>query len=1021
MLEDEEMDAALVVRELRRGGITFEARRADSKEAFLRELDSFAPNLILADYSLPRYDGLSALETALRLRPDVPFIFVSGTMGEEFAIEGLKRGATDYVLKNGLSRLVPSVKRALREAEQYEMRKMVERALSESEHKYRMLFSSANDAITVREAGDHGRLGRFIDVNDVACKRLGYSKDELLRFSAAEIAALERTDDIDTVMSGLSSNKYVLYEAVQVGKNGVKFPVEINAHLVELKGQRAVLSVARDITERKRGEEKLRKANRSLKTLSECNQLQVRATDEQSLLRNICRVIVEEGGYRLAWVGYTDRGKAGIRIAACAGRDDGLAEIEMSANARKGKQRHPALAAHRSGALAVTRDIRTVPQGVPWRDWALERGYLSALALPLTIDGHASGVLSIFAGEPHAFDDKEMELLSEMADDLAYGIRALRTSAERTRADEALQQSEKRYRRLIESVTDYIYSVQIMDGVPVKTVHGPGCAAVTGYTSEEYGADPHLWLRMVHEEDREAVMNQAGLILSGGAAASLEHRIVHKKGMVRWVKNTPVPRYDEQQRLLSYDGLVVDITERKLAEQKLKHVAYYDGLTDLPNRELFSDRLRQAQIQARRHGRMLAVMFLDLDRFKSINDTLGHTTGDLLLRSVSERLLHCVREGDTVARLGGDEFIILLADMAQVQAAATVAKKIHDALLKGFTLSGQEFLITTSIGISLFPSDGVDADTLIKNADMAMYQAKAQGRNNYQFYTPAMNAGALRKLILESNLRKALERKEFVLHYQPVVELSSGRITGTEALVRWQHPELGLLHPMEFIPLAEETGLIIPLGEWVLEKACLQAKAWQASGHSPFRLSVNLSMRQFSHDAVMGTVSKALERSGLDPCLLELELTESMVMQNAKQTIAALHELKEAGIQLSLDDFGTGYSSLSYLKNLPLNKLKLDQSFVSALARESTNEAISRAIIGLAHSLNLQVIAEGVETFEQLELLRSLQCDEVQGYLFSRPMPAEEMSLLMREERAFSKNRQFLQTTPVWYGSPAQC
>jgi diguanylate cyclase (GGDEF)-like protein/PAS domain S-box-containing protein len=594
-----------------------------------------------------------------------------------------------------------------------------------------------------------------------------------------------------------------------------------------------------------------------------------------------------------------------------------------------------------------------------------------------------------------------------------------RDIAERQRDKETLQQSERRYKRLIESVTDYIYSVQVKDGVPIRTIHAPGCAAVTGYSSEEYESDPYLWLRMVHEEDREEVMNQAALILSGRSAAPLEHRIVHKCGEVRWVKNTPVPRYDAQQRLVSYDGLVVDITERKLVEQKLKHVAYYDGLTDLPNRELFSDRLRQAQIQARRRGKMLAVLFLDLDRFKSINDTLGHTTGDLLLQTVSKRLQLCVREGDTVARLGGDEFIILLTDMETAAAAETVAKKIRQALLNGFTLSGREFFITTSIGISLFPSDGGDVDTLIKNADLAMYKAKAEGRNNYQFYTQALNTGALRRLILESNLRKAIEREEFVLHYQPVVNLATGRIVGTEALVRWQHPELGLLHPSEFIPLAEETGLIIPLGEWVLEKGCQQAMEWQDIGPAPFRLSVNLSMRQFAHSAVTGTVLKALQKSALDPHLLELELTESMVMQNTQLTIATLHELKSAGIQLSLDDFGTGYSSISYLKNLPLNKLKLDHSFVSSLAKASANEAISKAIINLAHSLNLQVVAEGVETFDQLELLRSLECDEVQGFLFSSPLSAENMTRLMHEERSGNGNLRHCKAPPVFQNTPA--
>ncbi len=574
-------------------------------------------------------------------------------------------------------------------------------------------------------------------------------------------------------------------------------------------------------------------------------------------------------------------------------------------------------------------------------------------------------------------------------------LRALLHAAECGKTEKALLESEARYRLLLNSVTDYVYTVQIENGRPVASSHGPACVAVTGYTFGEYAADPFLWYRMVHEEDRQAVIEQADAVLSGKPPYPLEHRIIHKDGRVRWLKNTPVPRIDRQGRLVAYDGLVSDITDRKQAEQRLGHMAYYDGLTNLPNRELFGDRLRQAIIQARRHKRMLAVMFLDLDRFKGVNDSLGHKMGDLLLQSVAERLVSCVREGDTVARLGGDEFIVLFPDMDEARDASLVAQKMQNALLRGFLLDGHELFITTSIGISLYPTDGVDVDSLIQNADAAMYQAKAQGRNNYQFYTPAMNAEALTKLMLETNLRKALERKEFVLHYQPLVELSTGRITGAEALVRWQHPQLGLLLPMKFIPLAEETGLIIPIGEWILENVCMQGKQWHQAGFAPLRMTVNLSMRQFSHNAVIKTVLNALEKSGLDPGHLELELTESVVMQNADQTIAALHELKATGIQISLDDFGTGYSSLSYLKNLPLNRLKLDRSFVNDLAKETKNEAISKAIIGLAHNLNLKVIAEGVETFDQLELLRSMKCDEVQGFLFSKPVGVQKITDFM--------------------------
>ncbi len=577
--------------------------------------------------------------------------------------------------------------------------------------------------------------------------------------------------------------------------------------------------------------------------------------------------------------------------------------------------------------------------------------------------------------------------------------RSLLYAADRSLLDKALSQSRRRYRQLLNSVTDYVYTVQVEHGKAVGTTHGPGCVALTGYTCDEYAADPHLWYRMVHEDDRQSVMQQAADVLSGKAVEPIEHRIVHKDGRLRWIKNTAVPNCDESGRLVSYDGLASDITDRKLAEHKLRHAASYDSLTHLPNRELFRDRLRQALIQAHRHNTLLSVMFLDLDRFQGINDMLGHTRGDQVLKDVADRLADCIRKGDTIARVGGDEFIVLCTDMADARNAATLAKKIQNSLSEIFMVDGHEFFITASIGISIFPQDGDDSDTLIKNADAAMYQARSQGSNSCQFYSSAMNAETLKKLILETDLRKALDREEFVLYYQPLIELSSGRITGAEALVRWQHPRYGLLQPNEFISVAEETGLIIPIGDWTLRTVCSQAREWQRDDFSNrLRLSVNLSMRQFRNNALMETVFHALEASDLDPRNLELELTESTIMQNAEQTIATLHRFKSTGIQIALDDFGTGYSSLSYLINLPLNKLKLDRSFISALSKDKSNEAISKAIITLAHNLDLKVVAEGVETIEQLELLRLLKCDEVQGYLFCRPVPHEEITRLLRED-----------------------
>lgn|SRR5574341_120179 len=554
-------------------------------------------------------------------------------------------------------------------------------------------------------------------------------------------------------------------------------------------------------------------------------------------------------------------------------------------------------------------------------------------------------------------------------------------------AEEELCRSDHRYQTLVDTAPDIIYRLGI-DGM--ITSLNPAFENITGRPVDEVIGRP--FVEIIHPEDvhlaREGFEHAA---LHGRTSAPVELRVRAKNGEYLTGEFSSAPLFENGQ-LVGNFGVARDVTGRKRAEEKLRHVAYYDALTGLPNRELFLDRLHQAIIQARRYKRMLAVMLLDIDRFKEINDTLGHRTGDLLLRAVADRINRCVREGDTVARHGGDEFIILFSGVSHIQDMVVVAKKVNRALSEGSVLNGQELFITASMGISLYPADGIDADTLVKNADVAMYQAKGHGRNTYRFYTPTMNAEALRKLILENNLRKALEREEFVLHYQPLVELATGRVTGTEALLRWQHPGLGLLAPIEFIPLAEETGLIVPIGEWMLQKACEQGKAWQEAGRPSLRMAVNLSMRQFRQNNVTEMVAGALMRSGLHPGCLDLELTESVVMQDAEETIATLRELKSLGVRLTIDDFGTGYSSLSYLKNLPLSTLKLDQSFVNALTRDRGDEAISRAIVALAHDLSLKVIAEGVETSEQVEFLRVLKCDEVQGFLFSRPVPAPELS-----------------------------
>lgn len=535
----------------------------------------------------------------------------------------------------------------------------------------------------------------------------------------------------------------------------------------------------------------------------------------------------------------------------------------------------------------------------------------------------------------------------------------------------------------------------------------PELCRLMGISQQDFGGTKEAFLQIVHEEDRDRVGQTLNAIVDERKPCDIDHRILLPNGEDFTVNLQAEAVFDDQLRAVTIVGTAKDISERKRSEREIHRLAYYDSLTGLPNRVLFKDRLTQALAHARRYQSTLAVLFLDLDRFKVINDTLGHNVGDLLLKQAADRLTDSVRHSDSIgrsiekkethelARLGGDEFTALLSNIRDPQDAGTVARRILEALARPFLIDGHEISVTASVGIAIFPTDGDSVDLLLKSSDIAMYHAKDQGRNNFQFYSGTMNALAAERLEMENDLRKALERHEFIVYYQPQVDIRTNRIVGAEALVRWCHPHRGMLLPAEFLPVAVETGMIRKLDQEVLFVACRQNKAWQDAGHTPIRVSVNVSNSFFHGASLTSAITRTLQETELDPECLELELTESITMRQVETSITMLQELRAMGVRLSIDDFGTGYSSLSHLQRFPLNMLKIDQSFILDVARNTANASITRAIISLAHSMGLSVLAEGIETDKQLAILREQGCDEAQGHFFGRPMPGDQLAELL--------------------------
>ena len=573
--------------------------------------------------------------------------------------------------------------------------------------------------------------------------------------------------------------------------------------------------------------------------------------------------------------------------------------------------------------------------------------------------------------------------------------RALDRIIERKAADEVLFCEQQRAEVTLNSIGDAVLSTDIPGNV---TYLNPVAERMTGWRRQEALGRPLAEvLHIIDATTREPARNpmEQAIQLDRIVGLTPNCLLVRRDGLETPIEDSASPVHDRGGQVIGAVIVFKDVSEARAMSLQAVYLAQHDFLTDLPNRMLLNDRLTQAIGLARRHGHRLAVLFLDLDQFKHVNDSLGHGIGDTLLQSMARRLVTCVRSSDTVSRQGGDEFVVLLSEIEHADDAAARAQKIIAALVAPHDVAHHQLHVTVTIGISIYPDDGPDAETLIKCADTAMYHAKKSGRNNYQFFEPAMNARAVERQSTEAGLHRALARREFVLHYQPKIDLETGVMTGAEALIRWVHPERGLMFPKDFVPIAEDCGLIVPIGQWVLREACRQARAWIDEGRRPMAVAVNVSAVEFRDPRFMENVRTVLSDSQLDPRYLELELTESSLIQHAESTSLALQALKDIGVQVAIDDFGTGYSALSYLRQFPINVLKIDRSFVHEISADPAGSFIVSAVIGMGKSLGHRVIAEGVETGEQLAFLQAQRCGEGQGYYFSRPLIAEQFGRLL--------------------------
>ena len=753
---------------------------------------------------------------------------------------------------------------------------------------------------------------------------------------------------------------------------------------------RWLVGAVHDITALTQATAKIQRMSRLYAALSQCNQAIVRCSDAETLFPVICRDAVNFGGMKMAWVGMV--GEDGVSVTPVASYGTGtdyLEGLSISSDGTNAAGRGPTGTAIRENRPVWCQDFQNDPTTAPWHARGQAYGWGASASLPLHRNGQVVGAFTLYSGEPQAFDAPAQDLLQEMALDISFALARFVLERERREALSALENSERQLRTIIDTEPECVKIIDAAGRLQLMNAAGLAMLEVESLEALQAGT----LLDFVVPEYREAFRAVHQRVMQG-EQASLEFEIQGRRGTRRWVEthaaSLPLPGAGGVALL----GITRDISGRKQSEDRIRYLANFDALTGLPNRYQLDTHLNFALNLARRSNGTFAVMFLDLDRFKDVNDSLGHRLGDALLVEVANRLREVLRAEDTVSRLGGDEFILMFPG-CDMRGAAQVAQKLLDAVSRTYRIAPYDLTVSASIGIALYPEDGEDLDALFRNADTAMYRAKRFGRNRFSFYTSEMQSQAARTLQLVSALRQAIAQDGLAVFYQPQFSLADGRLVGAEALLRWHHPALGDVSPAEFIPAAEDCGLILPLGEWVLRQALAQWTQWRALGHDPFSLSVNFSGVQFRQAGLPEWLGRLLAESGAEARWLELELTESVMMGDPEGEITMIGQLHALGVRVAIDDFGTGYSSLNYLKRFKVSRLKIDQSFVRDIDTDQEDRAIVSAIISMARSLGLATIAEGVETPGQRDFLRGQGCDEAQGYLYSPPLTTDAFTALL--------------------------